>query len=308
MAKIAVDIDRAVAQRIQSGTAGRTDARALAHGAQWSVADVVCTCGPGDRPFEERHDQFSIALVAAGSFQYRSTSGAALMTPGALMLGAAGQCFECGHEHAAGDRCVSFWYGAEYFERIAADAGWRGPLRFHTPRVPPVRALSAVAARMLAGLQQPAETAWEEIGVTLAASAIACASDRRVVSLPAIPGAEARVTRAIRAIDRGDDGDVTLSALAGTARLSPFHFLRTFERLAGLTPHQYVRRARLRTAASRLIGGREKVLDVALDSGFGDVSNFNRAFKGEFGVSPKVFRAHDRDQAASNEHRVASHE
>lgn len=307
MAKIAVDIDRAVAQRIQSGTAGRTDARVLAHGAQWSVADVVCTCGPGDRPFEERHDQFSIALVAAGSFQYRSTSGVALMTPGALMLGAAGQCFECGHEHAAGDRCVSFWYGADYFERIAADAGWRGPLQFRVPRVPPVRALSAVAARMLAGLQQPAETAWEEIGVTLAALAIECASDRRAaVSPPAIPGAEARVTRAIRAIDRGDTGDATLGALARTARLSPFHFLRTFERLTGLTPHQYVRRARLRIAASRLISGREKVLDVALDSGFGDVSNFNRAFKGEFGVSPKVFRAHDR--ASSAEQRVASDE
>jgi AraC-like DNA-binding protein len=114
------------------------------------------------------------------------------------------------------------------------------------------------------------------------------------------------VTRAIRAIDRGDAGDATLGALARTARLSPFHFLRTFERLTGLTPHQYVRRARLRIAASRLISGREKVLDVALDSGFGDVSNFNRAFKGEFGVSPKVFRAHDR--ASSAEQRVASDE
>jgi len=294
LAKIAVDVDRAVAQRIQSGMAGRTDARVLAHGTQWSVADVLCTCGPADRPFEERHDQFSIALVAAGSFQYRSTSGAALMTPGALMLGAAGQCFECGHEHAAGDRCLSFWYDAAYFERIAADAGWRGPLRFNTPRIPPVRALSAVAARMLAGLQRPADASWEEIGVTLAALAIEFASDRRGSSPPALPGAESRVTRALRAIDRGDDGDLTLNALARTARLSPFHFLRIFERLTGLTPHQYVRRARLRSAAARLISGGAKVLDVALDSGFGDVSNFNRAFKGEFGVSPKVFRAHDR--------------
>jgi AraC-like DNA-binding protein len=294
LAKIAVDVEHAVAERIQAGTAGRTDARVIAHGPHWSVADVVCTCGPGDRPFEERHDRFSIALVAAGSFQYRSTSGAALMTPGALMLGAAGQCFECGHEHAVGDRCVSFWYDAAYFERIAADAGWRGRLQFRTPRIPPVRRLSAVAARMLAGVQQPADTSWEEIGVTVAALAVECVSGRGMVLPPTIPGAEARVTRALRAIDRGDDGDLTLSALARTARLSPFHFLRTFERLTGLTPHQYVRRARLRTAASRLIGGREKVLDVALDSGFGDVSNFNRAFKAEFGVSPKVFRAHDR--------------
>ncbi|MGE5813314.1 MAG: helix-turn-helix domain-containing protein, partial [Acidobacteriota bacterium] len=33
-----------------------------------------------------------------------------------------------------------------------------------------------------------------------------------------------------------------------------------------------------------------KIVDVALDSGFGDVSNFNRAFRAEFGVSPRTYR------------------
>jgi AraC family transcriptional regulator len=32
------------------------------------------------------------------------------------------------------------------------------------------------------------------------------------------------------------------------------------------------------------------VLDIALDCGFGDVSNFNRAFRREFGMSPRRFR------------------
>ncbi len=58
----------------------------------------------------------------------------------------------------------------------------------------------------------------------------------------------------------------------------------------GITPHQYVLRARLRDAANRLVGESDKVLDVAFDSGFGDVSNFNRAFRTEFGVSPRGFR------------------
>jgi AraC-like DNA-binding protein len=34
-----------------------------------------------------------------------------------------------------------------------------------------------------------------------------------------------------------------------------------------------------------------KVLDIALDCGFGDVSNFNRAFRAEFGVSPRAWRS-----------------
>ena len=36
------------------------------------------------------------------------------------------------------------------------------------------------------------------------------------------------------------------------------------------------------------------VLDVAFDCGFGDISNFNRAFRTEFGMSPRVRRAHMR--------------
>ena len=83
---------------------------------------------------------------------------------------------------------------------------------------------------------------------------------------------------------------MTLGSLAREAGLSRFHFLRTFERLTGVTPHQYVMRARLREAAIRLVAESGNVLDIALDCGFGDVSSFNRAFRNEFGVSPRVFR------------------
>jgi AraC family transcriptional regulator len=95
----------------------------------------------------------------------------------------------------------------------------------------------------------------------------------------------------VRAIERRPDATVGLGSLAREAGLSPYHFLRTFERLAGITPHQYVRRARLREAASRLVSNNEKVLDIALDCGFGDVSNFNHAFRSEFGINPLRWKA-----------------
>ena len=85
--------------------------------------------------------------------------------------------------------------------------------------------------------------------------------------------------------------------MAREAGLSPYHFLRTFERLTGVTPHQYVLRARACVKRPRgWLTEPGKVLDVALDCGFGDVSNFNRAFRAEFGVSPRMFRAHLRFQ------------
>jgi AraC-like DNA-binding protein len=291
LAEIAVDLEHALVRRREDGTPGRTSPRVIARGEGWTVADVVCTCSPSDHSFEERHPCYTVAIVLAGSFQYRTPAGRELMTPGSLMLGNHGQCFECGHQHGEGDRCVSFWYRPDYFERLAADAGARGSdARFRVPRLPPSRPLSPLAARAGAGAAGGAGVPWEELAVTLAGGAVKLAAgmSSRHNGLPL--NSEARVTRAVRAIDRDPGAALGLAQLAREAGLSPYHFLRTFRSLTGITPHQYVLRARLRDAAWRLAAGTEKVLDVAFDSGFGDVSNFNRAFRGEFGVSPRVFR------------------
>lgn len=98
------------------------------------------------------------------------------------------------------------------------------------------------------------------------------------------------MTRAVRRIEQRLDEEVTLGNLAREAGLSAYHFLRTFVGVTGVTPHQYVLRTRLREAAMRLNDSKTKILDLALDCGFGDVSNFNHAFRKEFGVSPRAYR------------------
>src|SRR5579862_3607437 len=148
LAKIAMELDQALARRAATGAAACHPAcRVLARGDGWVVEDLICASGPQDPIFEERHGNVSIAMVLAGTFQYRGSAGQSfanggsakrgsvisgsangairneLMTPGSLLLGNAGQSFEVGHEHAAGDRCLSFQFAPEYFERIASDAG-----------------------------------------------------------------------------------------------------------------------------------------------------------------------------------------
>jgi AraC family transcriptional regulator len=301
LANIAVAVTEALARRKEGGTPGRTMPRVIASGDGWSVADVVCTSGPQDRPFEERHTRFTIAIVLAGTFRYRSSFGREVMTPGSLMLGNEGHCFECGHEHGEGDRCVSFWYTPEYFQQLAADVGARGRrVHFTVPRVPPLRALSPLVARVGAGTLDAVGVPWDELALGLAARSIELAtgvpSERARTPL----NAEARIARTVREVDRHPDDDLTLGRLARLAGLSPYHFLRTFERVTGLTPHQYVLRTRLRLAATRLLAEQARVLDIALDCGFGDVSNFNRAFRTEFGVSPRVLRRTPRDWPSRN--------
>jgi AraC-like DNA-binding protein len=301
LAKIAVELDRALARRAATGgTACHPTCRVLARGNGWLVEDLICAAGPQDPIFEERHSGISIAMVLAGTFQYRgspySANGGAirneLMTPGSLLLGNARQNFEVGHQHAAGDRCLSFQFAPEYFERIASDAGAKKTEReFRMLRLPPLRELSSLIARARAGLEYSADTPWEELSVELAAATVRAERGISSRTENAPPSAIARVTRSVRAIERRPDSALGLGGLAREAGLSPYHFLRTFERLTGITPHQYVRRARLREAAGRLIANGEKVLDIAYDCGFGDVSNFNHAFRSEFGVSPRTWKA-----------------
>ena len=145
-------------------------------------------------------------------------------------------------------------------------------------------------ARGIAGIAGAADVPWEELGVDLAARAAELVGGLPPGGNGAPPGAEARVARIVREIERRPEGDLTLGSLAREVALSPFHFLRLFEHLTGVTPHQYVLRTRLREAAARLVSEPAKILDIALDCGFGDLSNFNRAFRAEFSVSPRAYR------------------
>ncbi len=296
MANIAIGLDEALKARAIEGGPGRATAQLLARGDGWTVEDVVCTSGPDDRPFEEQHARVSIAIVLAGTFQYRAAgagAGREMMTPGSLLLGSMSQRFECGHEHATGDRCLSFGYTADFFERIAAGTRARParvPPGFGVLRVPPIRAIARLVAQAGGAVLRSSFSAWEELSVRLAAETLCVVDGVSPAHPPASPGAEARVTRIVRRIEHEPDGDLTLAALSRDARLSPYHFLRVFERVAGVTPHQYVLRTRLRHAALRLVAKPEKVVDVAFECGFGDVSNFNRAFRDEFRTTPNGFR------------------
>jgi AraC family transcriptional regulator len=251
---------------------------AVAEGQGWRVTDIVCTAGPRDPRFEEQHTCATIAIVVAGSFQYRTAAGRAVMTPGSLLLGNPGHYFECGHEHAAGDRCISFQYDPAYF-------GDETPFPAST-RVPPVRAITALTSQVHAALAGSSRVSWEEIAVSVAGHTLDTIRPARSATLDA----ESRVTRVVRLLDSEPAADTSLARLAEEANLSPFHFLRVFQGVTGVTPHQYVLRTRLRLAVVRLTTTSDRVSDVALESGFGDLSNFNRTFRAEFGASPRAYR------------------
>jgi len=307
LSRIAADVERAVARRLERGQRGGTARTTLARGDGWVVEDVICTSGPDDPSFEEHHAGVSIAVVVAGTFQYRAGIAPELLTPGSLLLGNDGRCYECGHQHATGDRCVAFRFAPAYFERIAFDASEPGgSYAFRVGRLPPLRELSWVSARAAIGLLGAADTAWDEFTVELAVTVLRLANGApgRASLIPR--GAESRVTASVRSIERDPMAPRTLQELAREARLSTFHYLRTFTRVTGVTPHQFILRTRLREAAARLATKRDKVAEVALGVGFDDLSNFNHSFRVAFGMSPREFRRLYSENAGPRQRSTAS--
>jgi AraC-like DNA-binding protein len=254
------------------------------------VADVLCTCGPDDPPYEEQHREFAVAFVISGMFEQRGPHGRTLMTPGAAMLGNPGGCFECSHTHTRGDRCISFWYAEEYFDRVLADASRRGTRGFVLDALPPLRETAVLSTRAAAAVSRPDDYAWDELAAQVATSSIGLTERAGRSPAQVSRRAESKVADAVRLIEEDPEASLSLDALSRQAGMSPYHFLRVFNAVSGLTPHQYVRRARLRRAAVRLLVEPARIIDIALDSGFRDVSNFNHAFRAEFGVSPRRYR------------------
>ena len=131
--------------------------------------------------------------------------------------------------------------------------------------------------------------AFDELALDLAASALRASNPCRNPTISTRD--ERRIAAVIRHLEDRFHQPWALAELAGLAGLSPFHFLRVFRATAGLTPHQYLLRGRLRAAAVTLATTDIPVTEAALASGFEDLSNFIRTFRAEFGVAPTSYRA-----------------
>jgi AraC-like DNA-binding protein len=102
-----------------------------------------------------------------------------------------------------------------------------------------------------------------------------------------------RVLQARRLIEQQFDQPWTIERLAKTVGLNERDLKAGFRRIVGRSVHAYLREVRIEAAASMLRDGRS-VTEAALDTGFGNLSHFAKAFRQAMGVSPRDYAGHRR--------------
>ena len=253
------------------------------------VVDFRCSSGPGDPVSVERHTDHCVSYVRRGSFGYHVEGAPYELVAGSVLVGRPGAEYVCTHEHhARGDDCLSFHFDDTVADSLGiSEAGARPPL-------PELMVLGELAQATAAGSTDLGldEAALLFVG-RFAGLAATTRTTGRSTSKPSPRALDRR--RAVEIalwIDAHCDAEISLDRAAALADLSPFHFLRIFRAVLGVTPHQYLVRARLRRAARLLADAPSlPITEIALSVGFADLSNFVRTFHRAAGRSPRAFRA-----------------
>lgn len=250
-----------------------------------AVSTYRCTAGPDDRAETEVHGGDAVSYVRRGGFGYRSRGRSYELVAGSVLAGRAGDEFVCSHEHhCCGDECLSFRLAPEVIESVGGDRR-----RWRSTALPPLPGLMVLGELAQASAEGRSEIGLDEAGLLLARRYVELLNGEDGEPLRASAPDRGRAARTALWIDAHAEQPIDLEAAAREAGLSPFHFLRVFARALGVTPHQYLVRARLRRAARLLAEDAGSVTDIALDVGFADLSNFVRSFHRAAGLSPRQF-------------------
>lgn len=251
-----------------------------------TVYDYRCDSGPGSKPFAEEHKCHSLSFVRKGSFGCRAQGQSFELVAGSVMVGRPGDEYTCTHEHhACGDECLSFQFTPELAECISGDNHiWQSGAIAPLPELMVLGELAQAATRNETGLSLG------EAGLMFTSRFVEIVSGRTQEQVKATARDRRRAVEAALWIDENAHDPIDLEDAAEQSGLSPFHFLRLFSSVLGVTPHQYLVRSRLRRAAGLLADDDRAITGIAFDVGFGDLSNFVRTFHRAAGMSPRAFR------------------
>ena len=255
-----------------------------------------------------RHDHYEVAMIWNGTMHYRIEGRSYHMTNGDLILIAPGEHHQPVPETDQGPcEWVVLWIDRAKLERLRdfgydptacfdpADPDRRRCLRFDDEE-------SWRIGELLDRCIRERESGEEGAGMmadTIMIQVLILINRlyRKITQGERRGRSESLVNGVLAYIHEHYADELTLDGLANRFFISKYHLSREFGRIVGRSVHRYITQKRLVVAKQMLSEGRPSSM-VYQHCGFGDYSNFYRAFRGEYGISPKAFVASLREDAA----------
>ena len=128
------------------------------------------------------------------------------------------------------------------------------------------------------------------LATALKAHVLRAGATAEATDIPSSAFSAHRIHRILNAILAKPEDDHSLELLADAAGVTVAHFCRVFKKATGVTPHQYVLKARLDRAQQMLEQSDLSVAMVSDRLGFSSQSHFTRAFRRFTGQTPSEFR------------------
>lgn len=107
-----------------------------------------------------------------------------------------------------------------------------------------------------------------------------------------------RIQKALQYVSQNFQGNIGLSELADQMYTSVSTLSRLFKKKTGVYFADYVKQLRLRYACRELAFSSESITKIAIESGFTNLSGFNRVFRETYGVSPSEYRRREQKALA----------
>src|SRR6267143_2952773 len=235
---------------------------------------------------EHRHDAEEICTATAinffesGSFELGIDDRSWVLSGGAQFVSRPGVVHRYRHFHGApSDVCISARYSRSFMKEVPGLGECNGPVR-------PSNRVAFLKLRLPGLVENGDRLTVESWGCDLLDAVQSPQSvSARLYRPRQLRWYAERVEAARTVLERDYASAHSLSALARQVGMSTFQFARVFHELAGLPPHRYLLRFRLKQALLRLSDG-ASVTEMCYESGFSNLSHFIRSFKRRFGCSP----------------------
>lgn len=251
------------------------------------------------------HDFYEVYLFLKGSAEYWIEGRRVSMVPGDLILINPTELHRSiVHPESTDYERIVLWINKEYLSSLSTpetdlSVCFDASRPFHMNRIRPTgAALSPIASTLASLVDEYFSSEWgKKTRLEAIFIQFMVELNRHYLSLSqrgAKDNEDSFVQSVLKYISENYMEELSLDSIADLFFVSKYHLSHAFRREVGVSLYRYVMLKRLLAAKEMLLSGMSAG-EAAYASGFGDYAGFWRAFKAEYGISPKEFVMGDND-------------